>query len=74
MVTFLKELIAENGISTHLGVDADDTPGDFLVSYVRDVDIIDVMVYFVEVGMYLLQTTSFGQVYGKQGIRIETGS
>jgi hypothetical protein len=63
--TFLKELIAEDCISAHLGVDANDAPSDFLVSYIRDVDIVDVMIYFVEVGMDLLQSTSFRQVYEK---------
>lgn len=63
--TFLKELIAEDCIGAHLGVDANDATSDFLVSYIRDVDIVDVMIYFVEVGMDLLQSTSFRQVYEK---------
>jgi hypothetical protein len=63
--TFLKELIAEDGIGTHLGIDANDSPSDFLVFYIRDVDIINVMINFIEVGMDLLQSTSFRQVYGK---------
>jgi len=52
--TFLEELVTEDGIGAHLGIDADDSSGDFLVSYIRDVDIVDIMIYFVEVGMDLL--------------------
>jgi hypothetical protein len=63
--TFLKELVSEDGISTHLGIDADDCPGDFLVFYIRDIDIVDVMIYFVEVGMDFLQATSSGEIFGK---------
>jgi hypothetical protein len=61
----LKELVPQNSIGTHLSIDADDSPSNFLVSNICDVDIIDVVIYFVEVGMDFLQATSSGEIFGK---------
>jgi hypothetical protein len=63
--TFLKELVSEDSIGTHLSIDADNGPSDFLVFNIGDVDIIDVVIYFAEVGMDSLQATSSGEIFGK---------
>lgn len=60
--TFLKEKVAEDGISRHLGVDSDDAAPDDLVARVGGEEVIDAVVDVVKAVVYLLDTAPLCEV------------